>query len=187
MADRDVQMVRIIVGDRLPVELARAQRCTAADRAQILEAIGRDLVLIGRHHLGHARRAGLERDEQEPAPILERDRHQPKLARCRAPDIRARCGTPTSRRRGHSSTRDRGRSAPWRSRPRHRPAATRGGGRRWEGAHLAVVAAHDDDRFRRDIRGCATRPARRSRSRGRRSAARRAGTPRFSASKNSGS
>ena len=78
VADRDVQAVRIIVGDGLPVERARTKR-DPADRPQILETIGRDLVLIRRHHLGDRRRAGLERDEQEAAPILQRDREQAEL------------------------------------------------------------------------------------------------------------
>ena len=45
-----------------------------------------------------------------------------------------------------------------------------------EGAHLAVVAANDDDAFAEIFERSATRPARRCRFRGRRPAARRAGT-----------
>ena len=80
MPDRDMQPVRIIVGDGLPVERARPQR-HPPDRAQLLEAVQRHFVLIGRHHLRHRRRAGLERDEQEAVPFLDRDRHQPQLVR----------------------------------------------------------------------------------------------------------
>jgi len=75
MPDRDVQMVGIVIGDGFPIQRARAQR-HPADRAQILEAIGRDLVLIGRHHLGDRRRARFERDEQEPVPGFERNGEQ---------------------------------------------------------------------------------------------------------------
>jgi len=50
MADRDVQMVRIIVCDRLPVDRPRTER-HSPDRSQLLEAVRRDLRLIGRHHL----------------------------------------------------------------------------------------------------------------------------------------
>jgi hypothetical protein len=72
MADRNVQMIGIIVGDRLPVERPRAER-DAADRLQLLEPVGSDLRVVRRHHLGDARRARLERHEQEAAPILQRD------------------------------------------------------------------------------------------------------------------
>ena len=78
MADGDVQPVRIIVGDGLPVEVARAQR-HPADRAQLLEPIGRDLGLIRRHHLCHRRRARLQRHEQKTAPVLDRQRYKPKI------------------------------------------------------------------------------------------------------------
>ena len=78
MADRNVQMVGIIVGDRLPVERPLAER-DSADRLQVLETIGRDLMLIGRHHLVDRRRSGFERDEQESAPGLQRNREEAHL------------------------------------------------------------------------------------------------------------
>ena len=115
MPDRDVQPVRIIVGDGLPVERARPQR-HPADRAQILEAVGRDLGLVRRHHLGDRRRAGLERHEQETVPVLERQTGTARACRSRAPDIAGAAARRPAGRRGRSSTRDRDRSAPWRSR-----------------------------------------------------------------------
>ena len=117
MADRDVQMVRIIVGDGLPVEVARAQR-HPADRAQILEAVGRDLVVIGRHHLGDARQ---RRPRAARTGTRATSRARPASGRsCRGvePRIFVRGAAPRpAARRGRSSTRDRGRSAPWRSPP----------------------------------------------------------------------
>ena len=55
VADRDVEVVGIIVGDRLPVERSRPQR-DLAGRLQRLETVGRDLVLELRHHLGDGRK-----------------------------------------------------------------------------------------------------------------------------------
>jgi len=78
MTDWDVEMVGIIVAQRLPVELAWTHR-DAAEHAQILETIRRNLLLVWRHHLSDRRRAGLERDEQETAPIFQRDRKQAEL------------------------------------------------------------------------------------------------------------
>ena len=95
MPDRDVEMVRIIVGDRLPVERPRPKRHTA-HHAQVLEAVMRDLVLVGRHHLGDRRRAGLERHEEKAVPLFERDRFSPSFSVC-SPGYSLRWGTPTSR------------------------------------------------------------------------------------------
>ena len=78
MADWDMQMVRIIVGDGLPVEIARAKR-HPADRAQILEPVGRHFGLIGRHHLVNRGQPILQADEDETAPDFHRHRDQPEL------------------------------------------------------------------------------------------------------------
>jgi len=78
MSDRNVQMVGIIVGDRLPVERPSAER-DPADRPQLLEPVSRDFMFIGRHHLAHGRRARLERHEDEPAPGLECDGEEAEL------------------------------------------------------------------------------------------------------------
>jgi len=75
MADRNVQVVRIIVGNRLPVEVPGADG-DAAEHAQILEPVGRDFLLIRRHDFGDRWNAGLKRHEQEAAPVFERDRKQ---------------------------------------------------------------------------------------------------------------
>jgi len=80
MADRDVEMVGVIVGDRLPVERPRPKR-HPPHHAQLFEPIGRDLVLVRRHHLVDGRRSGLKRHEEEPAPVLQGDREQPELFR----------------------------------------------------------------------------------------------------------
>jgi len=50
VADGDMQMVGIIVGDRLPVERPWTQS-DAPDRAQVPEAVWRNFVFVGRHHL----------------------------------------------------------------------------------------------------------------------------------------
>ena len=55
VADRDVEVVGIIVGDRLPVERPGTKR-DLAGRLQLLEPVGRDLVLERRHHLGDGRK-----------------------------------------------------------------------------------------------------------------------------------
>ena len=68
MRDRDVHAVGIVVGDVLPVHLARAQR-DAALGDELFHAIGRELFGVGRHHLSHARQAGLEADEDEAGKI----------------------------------------------------------------------------------------------------------------------
>ena len=78
MADRDVEVVGIIVRDRLPVKRPRAEG-DAAHHPKILQAVGRDLVLVRSHHLRDGRRTGLQGHEQEPAPGLERDREQPMV------------------------------------------------------------------------------------------------------------
>src|SRR6476660_7027476 len=78
MADRDVEAVRIIVGDRLPVELTRADR-DAPDNPQILEPIRRHLVLVGRHHLRNRWRSGFKRNEEKPPPPFEYHRKEPEL------------------------------------------------------------------------------------------------------------
>ncbi len=83
MADRDMQPVRIIVGNRLPVEMPRTDRDPAQD-AQIPKSIGGDLLLIRRHHLGDRRRSRLERHEQETVPILQRHREEAQLVRLQA-------------------------------------------------------------------------------------------------------
>ena len=75
MGDLDVEPVRIIVGDVLPVDVARTQR-DPADRLQSLEAMGGDFGVIGRHHFGDGGPAGFEADEQETAPRLQLDRDQ---------------------------------------------------------------------------------------------------------------
>ena len=78
MRDGDVQPVRIIVGDVLPVDRARAHR-DAAERAQLLEAVGVDHRLIGRHHRGDRGAAGFEAHEDEAAPDFHFDRHEAAL------------------------------------------------------------------------------------------------------------
>ena len=176
MADRDVQMIRIIVGDGLPVEVARPHP-HRADRAHLLEAVGRDLFLIGRHHLGDRGQAVLEPDEQEPAPIFERDGFEAILrgvepgifGAVRNPDQLAGAVVAP---RVIGAGQHLGAPACPVDQPRAAVAADVG-----EGAHRAVVAAQDDDRFAEIIDAAPLARAAQSRSRGRRSAARRAGTP----------
>src|SRR5436190_4891916 len=78
MTDRDVEVVGIIIAQRLPVELARTHR-DPAEHPQLLKTIRRHLVLVWRHHFRDRRRAGLERDEQETAPFLQCDRKKAQL------------------------------------------------------------------------------------------------------------
>jgi len=73
MPHRNVQVIGIIVGNRLPIERAGPEpnllECT-----QILKAIGLNLFLIGRHDLGDRRYSRLKRDEEESAPVFQCDR-----------------------------------------------------------------------------------------------------------------
>jgi len=80
MGDFDVEPVRIIVGDVLPVDVARPRR-DPSDRLQSLEIVRADLGLIGRHHLGDAWGPRFEPDEQEAAPILHFDWNQAERGR----------------------------------------------------------------------------------------------------------
>jgi len=50
VADGNMQMVGIVIGNGLPVEVARPER-DPADRPEILEAVRRHFLLVGRHHL----------------------------------------------------------------------------------------------------------------------------------------
>ena len=158
------------------LSVARPER-HPADRAQFLEAVGRDLILIRRHHLGDRRRARLERDEQEPAPLLQRDRHQARACRSRSPGYSCAVRHPDQppvagiAPRVIGAGQHLGAAAVAVDQPRAAMAADVG-----EGAHLAVVAADDDHALAEIFEACAIRPARRSRFRGRRPAARRAGT-----------
>jgi len=72
MGDLDVEPVRIIVGDVLPIDVARPHR-DPADRLERLEAVGRHFRVIGRQHLRHGWSSALEPDEQEAAPGLQLD------------------------------------------------------------------------------------------------------------------
>ena len=74
MRDRDVHAVGIIVGDVLPIDLARPQR-HATLRYELLHSIRGELFGIRRRHLAHARRAGLEAHEHEAHEdfLLQRD------------------------------------------------------------------------------------------------------------------
>jgi len=80
MADRDVEVIGIIIGDRLPVERARADP-DLLQRLELGEAIGLDLILVRRHDLGDRRQPRLERDEQKAPPIFEGDGRQTQLLR----------------------------------------------------------------------------------------------------------
>ena len=92
MGDIDVQSVRIIVRNALPVHRAGTER-DPADRPHLLEAMRRDLRFIRRHHRRDARPAALQPDEQEAAPILQLDRDQAESGRIEA-GIISRSGTP---------------------------------------------------------------------------------------------
>jgi hypothetical protein len=74
MRDRDVHAVGIIVGDVLPIDLARPQR-HATLRNELLHPVRGELFRIRRRHLAHARRAGLEAHEHEAHEdfLLQRD------------------------------------------------------------------------------------------------------------------
>lgn len=75
----DVQAVRIIVADILPVHIARAQR-DAPQCAEFRETIGFDHRFIGRHHRGDRRAAVvLQPHEPEAAPLFEADGNKPRL------------------------------------------------------------------------------------------------------------
>jgi len=75
VADRNVQRIRIIVPHILPVDLACPLH-QRADRAHILQPVGRDFCLVGRHHRSHRRAAALQPHEQEAAPLLHLDGQQ---------------------------------------------------------------------------------------------------------------
>src|SRR5215472_2609226 len=83
MADRDMQMVRVIVTERLPVKAARTDR-DSAQQPQILEAIRFDLVFIWRHHLGDAWKSRFQGHEQKPVPVFERYAMKPKTVGLKA-------------------------------------------------------------------------------------------------------
>ena len=78
MSDRDVEVIRIIVCDGLPVEIARTMR-HPPNRAKSFELIGRHLMIVGSHHFVDGRQSLLEPDEQETAPIFQRHRDQAQL------------------------------------------------------------------------------------------------------------
>jgi len=78
MPDRNVQVIRIIVGNRLPVERPVAQP-HRRKRLHLRKAVRLDLVFVRRHDLGDRRHARLERHEQETSPIFERDGKQAEL------------------------------------------------------------------------------------------------------------
>jgi hypothetical protein len=78
MGHRDVEAVGIIVGDVLPVHVARPQG-NPAERPQRLEPIGGHLVFVGRHHLGDRGTGGFEPDEEKTVPSLKLDRYEPEL------------------------------------------------------------------------------------------------------------
>ncbi len=80
MADRNMQPVGVIVGDRLPVKIARAKR-HAANRAQFLEPVQRHLILVRRHHFCDRRCTSLKRDKHKTMPLLDRNRHKSQLVR----------------------------------------------------------------------------------------------------------
>jgi hypothetical protein len=75
MRDGDVHAVGIIVGDVLPVHLARPQGDSTL-RNQLLHAIRRELVRVWRRHLPHARQARLEAHEHEAHENFLLERHQ---------------------------------------------------------------------------------------------------------------
>src|SRR4051794_4935318 len=143
MADRDVQMVGIIVGDRLPVERPRAER-HAADRLQLLEAVDGNLIRVRRHHLRDRRRTGLQRHEEEPAPIFQSNWKQAMIlspeARILVP-VRHSDQPPVARvaPRMIRAGQDLGAAARAIDQPRS-PVATDVG----EGPRLPVVSADDD-------------------------------------------
>ena len=67
---RDVQIVRIVIADVLPVHFARAV-ADRAERLHFLKPVGRDLSLKWGHHFGHRRQSSvLQPDEHEPAPVF---------------------------------------------------------------------------------------------------------------------
>ena len=80
MRDIDVQRIGIIVGDLLPVHIARTQR-DAAERHQLLHTVGGDLVLVRRHHLGDRRAVAGKAHEDEAVIDLVLDRLEAALGR----------------------------------------------------------------------------------------------------------
>jgi len=80
VSDGNMQVIGIIVGDGLPVKVARSER-DPADRPQVLKPIRRHLLLVRRHHLVNRWQAFLQPDEQEAAPGFQRHGHQPELLR----------------------------------------------------------------------------------------------------------
>ncbi len=76
--DRDVESVGIIVANIFPVHVTRSQS-DAAEGFQFFEFIRRNLIFIGRHHLGHGGSATLQPDKNETAPDFHVDGNQPCL------------------------------------------------------------------------------------------------------------
>ena len=75
MRHGDVQRVRVVVADVLPVDRAWPQG-DSADRLELLEFVRGHLVEVGRQHLAHPRAAGLEPHEHEAENGLHLHRHQ---------------------------------------------------------------------------------------------------------------
>src|SRR5687767_13855244 len=78
MGDTDVQPIRIIVGDVLPVDLARSNR-HSAERLQGFETIWGDLAFERRHHVGDGSAGADPVAALRPLPVpgwLEPDEHE---------------------------------------------------------------------------------------------------------------
>src|SRR5258705_1081935 len=65
-------------GDGLPVEPA-PKKLKRPQPFYFHKGVGFNLVFVGRHHFRHGRRSGFQRYEQEPPPVLKRDRKEPVI------------------------------------------------------------------------------------------------------------